>query len=201
MNQDDVKTKLATLKHSLLGENSINSKSLDQISELCGYEIPLPIQALLVNSSKYSEGYCEGWLSGYENELMTPDRLLDLYTTKKSDSMLYFGVYETDSNFNFVDHNVDIWYGNPDADSASPEVVTNLLRYLPIASLQGDYIVVDLDSKGSNPLFQLDLISGYLYATNIIEHLDFLINGLGSGEVTIDEDSGLEITHHPWERT
>ncbi len=185
MSSDFVKELLSLRDRLLEPCDSAVMSRFQIIEKLAGFEIPHFVKKLITLSDHVND--IQGIFSGYE--LHTLDQLEEIYVSKEK-PLSFFGDYSLDLNFNLLNDTIEVFVDDPEkAGAASPTVITNVSRFLPLARHRGDYLVVDLSSQAGDELYELTM--GYaanIYAPTLFQHINYLITGLSNGEVRIEDE-------------
>jgi hypothetical protein len=123
---------------------------------------------------------------GYE--LLAKEEIISYYNQREM-GLGFFGKYGADEQFNVHEGKFVAIQENLEEELASQIEVTNIARFFPLFSFQGDYIVVDLEPSNFGELIVITYTHiGTILAPSLFDHLDDLISGLISGHYKVIDD-------------
>ena len=120
--------------------------------------------------------------------LLSKEKIASFYRERDKGSG-FFGKYGVDKKFNVKKGMYIVLQENRDMELIEPVEVTNIAKYFPLFSFQGDYIVVNLDPSSVGELVVITYGHlGSILAPSVVEHLDDLVGGLKSGHYKVIDD-------------
>lgn len=157
------------------------------IEKIAGMRVPSSIRRLVEFADLINVRHPD-LLAGYE--LYSLDQIRDAYSEPNRHNS-FFSEYTHDKNFELLGNDcIEMYCSDPELEeSYLPVKAINLLRFLPIAQLKGDYLVVDLLSISKESIYELMMgYSANLFAPTLRDHIEDLISGISNGAYTIEED-------------
>lgn len=187
-----VKEKIELLEKSLellsLAGQEINAgvNVLSELSKVLGYKIPCEIYYFLKNSTWFNENL--------SNELLGFESFS--YEDISSDMMSgqpfgFYATFEASESFEltgsaciYIDEETNPVLG-------SSRQVSNISRFFPVSTFQGDFLAIDLNAEHYGNFMLLEGFNAFLVAPSLKAHIEDLINGLSLGVYFIDEYGGV----------
>jgi len=183
---NDIYDQLLLIKKLLLDPcDKVALTRFEAIEKQIGLEVPAVVKNLIMHCEEVN--FVHGMFSGYEVHRL--DELERIYSEKEK-ALSFFGEYSIDSSMNLIGEKIEIFNEDPERkNTAEATIETNLARFLPVAQHKGDYLVVDLLSEPDRAIYELMMgHSAFLYSPSVMDHLDYLSSGIGSGDVYIEDE-------------